>query len=243
MPLLCRNRFHSWADLDILTPSQVCLRSAVWTVAAALCPRFHDMYESLYSHTRHLLQGLDGGDQGHLWTPVGTLQLEQIQAWLLVGHCDFIRHDRYAAILSSTRISRLVQAARFNLQHVGDSNPDVTGPATLESAAATHEAKTVKEEKSRAFWVAFCFDRMVHTLDHCHFMLQDDSVSSPPAFSPSRPSSLANNERGLLLDTRHIHRCRGPKLHIRPQSLLQCTHWRKHLRAHGWTRDRASQRA
>lgn len=179
MPLLHRNRFHSWADLDIVTPSQECLRYAVYTVAAALCPRFHDMYESLYAQTRHLLQGLDGNDQGHLWTPLHTLQLEQIQAWLLMGHCDFIRNSSDVAILSATRISRLVQAARLNLQHVEGSTADGTYLLTANDALNAQEP-IAEEEKGRAFWVAFCFDRMVNGLDHCYFMLQDESVSKPP---------------------------------------------------------------
>jgi hypothetical protein len=188
MPLLHRNRFHSWADLDVITPSQACLRAAVWTVGAALCPRFHNMYMSLYTHTRQLLQALEGGEQGHLWAPVGTLQLEQIQAWLLIGHCDFIRHDRHAAVLSAAKISRLVQAAGFNLRHTGDSVAHDTGLLTPNCAGNSLDI-TLKEERGRAFWVAFCFDRMVHSLDHCHFTLQDETVSKSRL---SRLGSLAN---------------------------------------------------
>jgi len=216
MPLLHRNRFHSWADLDVITPSQDCLRAAVWTVAAALCPRFHDMYMSLYKHTRQLLQALDGGEQGHLWAPVGTLQLEQIQAWLLIGHCDLIRHDRQVAILSATRISRLVQAARFNLRHTGDSMADDTGLLTPNCAGNSPDV-TLKEERGRAFWVAFCFDRMVHSLDHCHFTLQDETVSK--AFS--RGLALWLTKAPILLVTiRHIYHYRGPRPHTRLQSRL-----------------------
>lgn len=197
MPLLHRNRFHSWADLDMVTPSQNCLRAAVWTVAAALCPRFHDMYMSLYSYTRQLLQALDGGEQGHLWAPAGTVELEQIQAWLLIGHCDFIRHDRHVAILSATRISRLVQVARFNLQHTGDSIADGTGLLTPNCASNSPDV-TLKQERGRAFWVAFCFDRMVHSLDHCHFTLQDETVSKTPlswlsSLAKQSPDSLGYN--------------------------------------------------
>lgn len=216
MPLLHRNRFHSWADLDVITPSQDCLRAAVWAVAAALCPRFHDMYMSLYTHTRQLLQALDGGEQGHLWAPVGTLQLEQIQAWLLIGHCDLIRHDRQVAILSATRISRLVQAARLNLRHTGDSMADVTGLLTPNCAGNSPDV-TLKEERGRAFWVAFCFDRMVHSLDHCHFTLQDETVSN----ALSRGLTLWLTKAPILLVTiRHIYHYRGPRPHTRLQSRL-----------------------
>ncbi|KAF7541492.1 hypothetical protein G7054_g586 [Neopestalotiopsis clavispora] len=129
------------------------------------------------------------------------LDLEQIQAWLLMGHCDFIRNSSDVAILSATRISRLVQAARFNLQQVEGSTADGTYLLTANDALSAQEA-IAEEEKGRAFWVAFCFDRMVNTLDHCDFMLQDESAYIPlpwpeTAYQASEPTVVCTLTQAL----------------------------------------------
>ncbi|KAL1869614.1 hypothetical protein Daus18300_005468 [Diaporthe australafricana] len=102
------------------------------------------------------------------------------------------------AILSATRISRLVQAARFNLQHVGGSisdDTDLLTPVKSQKAA-------VEEEKGRVFWVAFCFDRMVHMFDHCYFTLQDESAYLPlpwpeAAYQASEPTIMCTLAQAL----------------------------------------------
>ncbi|KAI1842232.1 hypothetical protein JX266_011517, partial [Neoarthrinium moseri] len=179
-PMIHKRSFFSWADQQEPSQARICLRFAMWTLAATLSVHFQDISHKLYIYTRKLLHRMDGNDQDLLWT-TGEVHLEQIQAWLLIGHYELIRMEHNYALLTATRTSRLVQLANL---HVIDAFSDLdafrfpTDTDTTPFATSyiiPDNVWAIKEEKRRTFWVAFCFDRLINANDSLFFALHEES--------------------------------------------------------------------
>ncbi|CAI7653032.1 unnamed protein product [Penicillium glandicola] len=109
-PIIHRRRYFAMVTQDNHTPAQICLRSAMQTLAAAMSAHWCHLSEQLYSETRSLLE-----NQSQMQaTPRDKVALSQIQTWLLLSHYELLRIGIHQAMLSAGRAFRLVQMARLS---------------------------------------------------------------------------------------------------------------------------------
>jgi hypothetical protein len=105
----------------------------------------------------------------HRSRPASTnIQLEQIQAWLLLAQYEFLRRDEHQAMLTAGRGFRLVLLGRLfevdspvaSFRGAGDlDDPNNSNdPSSLQSA---QEPFSKTEEKRRAFWMAYGLDQFL----------------------------------------------------------------------------------
>jgi hypothetical protein len=150
----------------------------MWTLAAAISTQFQSLSHRLYAATRQALQKLDGNDRDLPWT-TGDIQLEEIQAWLLLAYYEFVRMERHHVLLTAARAFRLVQLTHLHavdaLNTPIQKDSQTGSPSTPESGDPMN---AILEEKRRTFWLAFCLDRILNTHDSLTFTLQEEVVSN-----------------------------------------------------------------
>lgn len=184
-PIIHKARYFSWADQDSPSLVRNALRLAMWTLAAAISTQFQNLSHRLYAATRHALHRLDGNDRDLPWT-TGDIQLEEIQAWLLLAYYEFVRMERHHVLLTAARAFRLVQLTQ--LHSVDALNPSMQKDAHGCSPGSPEPGdpmNAILEEKRRTFWLAFCFDRFLNAHDSLTFTLQEEVVSPSTNCFPS----------------------------------------------------------
>lgn len=113
----------------------------MWTCGIALSTQFQHLDKSLYKDTKRLLEELANND-----SKIDAVDIEQVQAWILVAIYEFIRSDYNHGWISAGRCFRLVQ--RMKLFRVDT-------PDGMHAQGDWIET----EEKRRAFWMAYSLDR------------------------------------------------------------------------------------
>lgn len=197
-PIIHKRRYFAWAAQENPSPARACLRSAMRTIATVVSTQFRGLSDPLYAETRRMVGSLDESDAPWL---ASKIQLEQIQAWLLLAHYEFLCKHEHQAMLTAGRALRLVQLSRLN-------DVDATGASSVEfgAAAATggsadedrdeeggpretakspapslasRDAFVKTEEKRRTFWLAYCLDRFFLIRSEWPLTLHEDMVSCP----------------------------------------------------------------
>ncbi|KAI1171391.1 hypothetical protein F4777DRAFT_582961 [Nemania sp. FL0916] len=150
-PMVHQQRYFSWAGRDNPSHAQMCLRSAMHTLAAATSAPYRHIANQLYAQTRRLLEE----SVQRLSRYRGNVNIEYIQAWLLLAHYESLRVGELQAMLTSGRAFRLVQMARL---HDTDA-PDMSGGAfaTVEESGPNGRF-VIAEERRRTFWTAYTLD-------------------------------------------------------------------------------------
>lgn len=163
MPIINERHYFSWAGQDRLKPARGCLRSAMQTLAAAMSSSYSSLSEALYAQTRQMLNDLDALD-------TTTVQLEHIQAGLLVAHYEYLRVYEHQAMLTAGRTFRLVQMSRLY---------DIDGALGFSSMSMPVPDMTFSEaeERRRTVWLAFAFDRFLSTRNEWPLTLHEEMVS------------------------------------------------------------------
>ncbi|KAK0746899.1 fungal-specific transcription factor domain-containing protein [Schizothecium vesticola] len=134
-----QSRHHSSSD----TTHRTCLQYAMWTLAMALSSQFENFRTTLYNETRQMLEAMDLSEDD-----MGTVRIEQVQAWLLIAHYEFARANYRRGWVSAGRAFRLVQLAKLHEVDSPESEFDGKDPIAT-------------EERRRTFWVAYCLDRFI----------------------------------------------------------------------------------
>ncbi|KAL4997564.1 fungal-specific transcription factor domain-containing protein [Aspergillus recurvatus] len=168
LPILHKQRYLSWARQEDLSPPRVCLRLTMWALATAASAQSSHLEQTLCTEARRGLEQLDANLHREQWTTGRTqfkqLQIENVQAWLLLAHYDFLRVHKEQAMLTAERAFRLVQLLQLD-RIDSPSDTTVEGSGMLVDGApslrAQDETFIEAEEKRRAFWLAYCFDRLV----------------------------------------------------------------------------------
>ncbi|KAJ0117911.1 hypothetical protein J7T55_014361 [Diaporthe amygdali] len=175
-PIIHKGRYFSWADQETPSLVRTSLRLAMWTLAAAISTQFQNLSHRLYAATRQALHKLDGNDRDLPWT-TGDIQLEEIQAWLLLAYYEFVRMERHHVLLTAARAFRLVQLTQLHavdaLNTPTHKDSQVGSPGSLQSGDPSN---ALLEEKRRTFWLAFCFDRLLNAHDSLTFTLQEEVI-------------------------------------------------------------------
>lgn len=141
MPILHPGRYFASRKQQIKTDGQWCLQYAMWTLAASVSAHYQNVGDSLYQHTRRSLETMDSKN-----TKLESMDLEQVQAWLLLAIHEFMCIDFRRGWMSAGRAFRLIQLC---WRH-GTDGPDQAQGDWIES-----------EQKRRTFWMAYCLDRFV----------------------------------------------------------------------------------
>lgn len=172
------------------------------TVAAAVSSQFRSVEDTLYAETRGMLDSLDsstatGSRKYHprrslssgCWTGV-NMQLEQIQAWLLIAQYEFLRKDEHQAMITAGRAFRMVQLARlFDVDSpvvslpvidyaVREAEDSGRGNDSSSSSQSSHQSFAWIEEKRRVFWLAYCMDPFLSWRNEWPLVLDEETVRS-----------------------------------------------------------------
>lgn len=133
----------------------------MWTLAMALSSQFENFRTTLYNETRQMLEALDLSEDD-----MGTVRIEQVQAWLLIAHYEFARANYRRGYVSAGRAFRLVQLAKLHEVDSPESGFDGRDPIA-------------QEERRRTFWVAYCLDRFICMKSRWPLTLIEEVVSQP----------------------------------------------------------------
>ena len=150
----------------------------MWTLAASLSTQFQHIRDSLYTVAKQTLEAIElKSDQ------VEPLDIEQVQAWVLLTIYEFMRVSYRRGWMSAGRVFRLVQLMRlYEIDEPGTTAPPLDC--------------TVSEEKRRTFWIAYLLDRLVSIPRGWPLTLNEQMVSSRlPApemdFQSSKPLQMS----------------------------------------------------
>jgi hypothetical protein len=193
VPILHKSRYFAWAsDIDC-PPAKTCLRFAMWTLTTATSAHFSTLGDALYATTRRLLETQDMPDEAGLpWrTNTGTcaVELEFIQAWLLLVHFEFLRKPKYQAVLTYQRAFWILQLSNLFQIDASEGGPPIKS-ADLTSSPSNHRRELnaddwiTTEGKRRTLWVAFIFDKLASMLKGRHVLLHEETVGLQPSPAP-----------------------------------------------------------
>jgi hypothetical protein len=147
----------------------------MWTLAASRSAQSQSLTDSLHRETKAMIEAL-GESPGH----VASLEIEQVQAWILLAIYEFMFSDYRQAWIITGRALRLVQLMRLNEIDNSDIMFDV-----FESS----KTWTFKEMKRRTFWMAYAMDAFVNICNGYPLTLSEEGVCWSPSSlsSPTHP--------------------------------------------------------
>lgn len=163
VPILHQRRYLSWSRRSEKTRSQTCLQHAVWAAASLVSAHDKHLQHTLYPEVKSLLATTTPiqilGGQGL------ALDVELVQAWVLVTIFEFIRMDHYDACLSAAHTFRLAQLMGLHKVDVLDN------PSINESDFITIE------ERRRVFWMAFTLEILLNMQSNLPLTINEHMVS------------------------------------------------------------------
>jgi hypothetical protein len=124
----------------------VCLRYAMWTLAASVADKYEGLQEHFYQRARKYAQMDEMKGHGE-----STITLGHCQTWILMSTYEFKQMYFPRAWLSSGRATRLAQM--MQLHRLDGAGLDV------KQCLPPPKDWTEREERRRTFWMAFCVDR------------------------------------------------------------------------------------
>ncbi|KAI1171105.1 fungal-specific transcription factor domain-containing protein [Nemania sp. FL0916] len=180
IPLIHKQRFFNMIQQGNLSKSQLCLQLAVQATATASTTQMLKLSDSLYTETCAALEAIE--KEGPSSQAGGVhVELEYIQATLLMVYYEFLRKPQYKYILTVGRAFRLIQMAQLQ-----DTDRDVKIPDNHISSEKFIRA----EERRRALWLAYCFDRIFSIRHELPHTLHEEAIHA------RLPASEANFQNG-----------------------------------------------
>lgn len=164
VPILHQRRYLSWSRLSEKARSRTCLQYAVWAAASLVSAHAQSLQHTLYSEVKKLLATtvpieVPGG-QGLV------LDVELVQAWILITTFEFIKMDHYEACLSAAHTFRLAQLMGLHQVDVPDDNPSIN----------ERDLITI-EERRRVFWMAFTLEILLSMHSNLPLIMNEHMVS------------------------------------------------------------------
>lgn len=156
----------------------------MWALATAASAQVSHLQEIFCTEARRGLEQLDASLHREQWTAGRTqlkqLPIENVQAWLLLVHYDFVRVHKEQAMLTAERAFRLVRL--LQLDQIDTPNETTVGGTGMlfdgtPSPQGQERSFIEEEEKRRAFWQAYCFDRFIAIYMGRPIRLHDELVS------------------------------------------------------------------
>ncbi|EED18009.1 conserved hypothetical protein [Talaromyces stipitatus ATCC 10500] len=141
IPILHRRRYFSWTRSPNRTDAQTCLQFAMWTLATSLSTQLQHLRESFYQRTCSLLDKFTAQD-------TAAPQIEYAQACILIVNYDLMKENFRRGWTSAGRCIRVIQLMRlFEIDRSKGRND--------------REDWIQREEKRRAFWMAYSLDLFI----------------------------------------------------------------------------------
>lgn len=146
MPMIHRSRFNLAMELPPKMRPPVCLRYAMWCLAADVTPKYSFMKDIFYERARKYIEKDEMSSHG-----VAMVTVAHCQTWLLLAVFEFKSLLFPRAWLSVGRAARLTTMMNMN-------RVDGSGVSVKECIPPPSDWVD-SEERRRTFWTAFCIDR------------------------------------------------------------------------------------
>lgn len=146
LPMIHRARFYAAMNLAPNMRPPVCLRYAMWAVAATVLDKYESLHEHFYLRARKYIQQDEMKGHGE-----SLITIAHCQTWVLLGTYEFKQMYFPRAWMSSGRASRM--AMMMGLHRLDGAGLDV------KQCVAPPKDWTEREERRRTFWMTFCIDR------------------------------------------------------------------------------------
>lgn len=147
MPIIHCTRYTSFQTLSAGAWPPLCLRYAIWAVAALASDDHSHQSSEYYKRARHLTEGAALVDP-----KCRQSAIYRAQAWLHLAMYDNISGRHSLAWTNTSHAIRLLQIEKVH-------NLDSTS-ATSDGSTSQNVSWPEAEEMRRAFWFAFCLDRI-----------------------------------------------------------------------------------
>ncbi|KAI9782067.1 MAG: hypothetical protein M1816_002008 [Peltula sp. TS41687] len=146
IPIIHRRRFLAAMNLTPHARPPVCLRYAMWCLAASVTDKYVNLPEIFYHRARKYIEQDEMKGHGQ-----SVLTVAHCQTWSIIGMYEFKMMYFPKAWLSTGRATRLAQM-------MGLHRLDGTG-LDVKQCLMPPRDWTEREERRRTFWMAFCADR------------------------------------------------------------------------------------
>ena len=144
----------------------ICLRYAMWALAASVTEKYLPYAEVFYQRARKYAEIDEMKSHGEAFITVG-----HAQCWTLIACFEFKMMYFPRAWMSTGRASRLTQM--LGLQRV-----DGVGLEVKQTLPPPRDW-TDREERRRTFWMAYCNDRYASIGTGWPMVIEERDVSSP----------------------------------------------------------------
>lgn len=145
-PMIHQYRHRAAMSLAPHMRPPVCLRYAMWCLAASVSEKYYNHQEIFYRRARKYAESDEMKGHGEAY-----VTLAHAQCWVLLASYEFKMMYFPRAWASSGRASRLCIMMGFNrLDGIG---------LDVKQTIAPPRDWTDREERRRTFWMAYCVDR------------------------------------------------------------------------------------
>lgn len=170
------HRYYSWSHNCSKTDAQVCLQRTMWALATSSSAQPQLVGDMLYHSA---VQGLD--ELEAKGNSRQTIDIMQVQAWILLAFYEFMRVDFRRGWMSAGRAFRLIQLMRLNELDLLDTTLTIPSMDWVDT-----------EERRRTFWLAYSLDRFV-SLSNGSSLTLSEQVMIRYAFETQCRRSRTNN--------------------------------------------------
>lgn len=146
VPTMHKYRFLAAMNLSPSMRPPVCLRYAMWCLAAGVTDRYSDLHHHFYQRARKYVEMDEMKGHGQ-----GCLTLAHVQTWLLISHYESKMMFFPRAWMSTGRTVRMAQMMSLHKLDVVETG--------CKQALPPPRDWIEREERRRTFWSAYCADR------------------------------------------------------------------------------------
>nr|POE47795.1 tropolone cluster transcription factor tropk [Quercus suber] len=146
LPMIHRPRFYAAMNLAPNMRPPICLRYAMWCIAAAVTDKYESFQEHFYQRARKYIQQDEMKGHGE-----SMITIAHCQTWILLGAYEFKLMFFPRAWMSAGRACRLAQM--MGLHRLDGLGLDV------KQCLPPPRDWTEREERRRTFWGSFAVDR------------------------------------------------------------------------------------
>ncbi|KAK4917702.1 hypothetical protein LTR28_013238 [Elasticomyces elasticus] len=167
----------------------VCLRYAMWCLAAAVTDKYDSLQDHFYQRARKYLHQDEMKGHGEFMSTVA-----HAQTWLLVSSYEFKMMYFPRAWVSTGRATRMVQM--LGLHRIDGIGLDV------KQCLPPSDDWTETEERRRTFWTCFCNDRYASIGTGWPMTIDEKDISTnlpvdEESFEKSKPSTSTTLQKAL----------------------------------------------
>ena len=146
LPMLHKYRYYASMSLAPQARPPICLRYAMWSLAAAITDKYMHHQDIFYRRARKYIELDEMKGAGEAF-----VSLAHTQTWILIGAYEFKMMFFPRSWLSVGRAARM--ALMMGLNRIDGTGMDV------KQCIPPARDWTELEERRRTFWMAYCVDR------------------------------------------------------------------------------------